>query len=128
MSQLQEDTRRRLRTPSYDAGFETSQTRPVYIVQVFTYQALSNFRSFHNGSIRSVRAHRTPADIELRQIAARGLRRYRREGLTRQDVQRLALDIIYAPESFGGVIRTKVRADLIAELANRFGVRRGEYA
>lgn len=123
MSKLQEQTRRRLATRSYDADFEIYQARPVYIVQVFTFRAacgLAGPDDQGRTELRFIRHWRSAQGRAFRRRLAARLRQMRKDGLTPADVQSLALRMIHAPESYGGEIRSKTAQEITEELATRF--------
>lgn len=105
MSKIQQQRQNAARGSAYPGTFEAWQVRPVFIVQCFTCQVSRAIGQDHPW-FRTVNPYKREAATE-RQHVADFIRKKRREGLTADQVRKIALIVIDAPESYAGKLRSK---------------------
>lgn len=111
-SKLQEQVRQQYATKCYPATFEMYQRKPVYLVQVFTYQAACALSLAPNW-LRSRPPYRDANCAAARILLARGIREARRSGrLCRDDVQRLSVTVIEQDDAYD-----EMRAEIVERLS-----------
>ena len=90
--------------------FEQWMRRPVYIVQVFTAMTGMTLFGWHRLRFCRPYKHTDPTSRCVRKQTADIIRQYRREGLTRQEVRRKALERI--ANSRGIAVRVDIDEEL----------------
>lgn len=92
--------------------YDQWKRRPVYIVQVFTFQMMAAVGT-QAAWFRCVPCHRDEIAQTARNLVASRLIEMRRAGLTRQQVKAQAVRVIESPFSYGGVLQQQRRDEFV---------------